>query len=246
MREAYIVSFGLFADRGFETSAQEGTRTMNASDYPINTIVVSGAGTVTTLPDRATIQVGVENDAATAAEALAANSSDMQRVLDRLEAEGFTGGAIETANVVVYPDRYYDQQSGQEKTTGYRAQNTVTVTFTDLSRVGDVYAAMIEAGADSVSGPNWQLSDDNPAITAALTQAIANARSKAEAIAADQGVQLGEALIISENSASQPYPLYAQKAAAGMIADFSLAPPPIRPENMDVTASVTVTYRMSR
>ena len=207
---------------------------------------MSGTGKVTTLPDEATIQVGVENDGATAAEALDANSKDMRKVLDRLKAEGVADDAIETANVVVYPNRYYDQQSGQEKTTGYRAQNTVTITFSDLSRIGDVYAAMTEAGADSVSGPNWQLSENNPAVTAALTRAIANARVKAEAIAADQGVQLGEVLTISESSVSQPYMAFAQKAVAGMRADSSVAPPPISPENMDVTAGVTVTYGMSR
>ena len=210
----------LLAGCGDDTSTQEGTQTMNDSNSLINTIIVSGNGKVTTLPDEATIQVGVENDGATAAEALDANSKDMQKVLDRLKAEGIADKAIETANVVVYPNRYYDQQSGQEKTTGYRAQNTVTVTFTDLALIGDVYAAMTEAGADTVYGPNWQLSEDNPAVTTALTRAIANAQVKAEAIAADQGVQLGEALIISESSVSQPYLAYAEKAAGGAAHGF--------------------------
>jgi len=195
--------------------------------------------------DEASIQVSVENDAATAAEALDANSKDTQKVLDRLKAEGIADKAIETANVVVYPNRYYDQQSGQEKTTGYRAQNTVTVTFDDLSVIGDVFAAVIEAGADNVYGPSWQLSEDNAAVATALTLAIANARSKAEALAADQGVQLGEALIINESSVSQPYPMFDERAAkAG--ADSSVTPPPINPQNMEVIASVTVTYRMNR
>jgi len=228
------------------TSAQEGTQTAGASDSLINTIIVSGMGKVTTLPDEATVQVSVENDGATAAEALDANSKDMQKVLDRLKAEGIADKAIETANVVVYPNRYYDQQSGQEKTTGYRAQNTVTVTFTDLALIGNVYAAMTEAGADTVYGPSWQLSEDNPAVTTALTRAIANARMKAEAIAADQGAQLGESLIISESSASQIYPIYDKRAAAEEGMDSSVTPPPINPENMEVTASVTVTYRMNR
>ena len=105
---------------------------------------------------------------------------------------------------------------------------------------------MTEAGADTVYGPNWQLSEDNPAVTTALTRAIANAQVKAEAIAADQGVQLGEALIISESSVSQPYLAYAEKAAGGAAMDSSVTPPPISPENMEVTASVTVTYRMNR
>ena len=99
----------LLAGCGDDTSTQEGTQTMNDSSSLINTIIVSGNGKVTTLPDEATIQVGVENDGATAAEALDANSKDMQKVLDRLKAEGIADKAIETANVVVYPNRYYDQ-----------------------------------------------------------------------------------------------------------------------------------------
>lgn len=243
---ALVLVGALLAGCGDDTSTQEETQAVNDSNSLINTIIVSGNGKVTTLPDEATIQVGVENDGATAAEALDANSKDMQKVLDRLKAEGIADEAIETSNVVVYPNRYYDQASGQEKTTGYRAQNTVTVTFTDLALIGDVYAAMTEAGADTVYGPNWQLSEDNPAVTTALTRAIANAQVKAEAIAADQGVQLGEALIISESSVSQPYLAYAEKAAGGAAMDSSVTPPPISPENMEVTASVTVTYRMNR
>jgi uncharacterized protein len=241
-----LVLFGLLlAGCGGSTSTQEGTQNSGLSSSFLDTIVVSGSGKVSTLPNEATIQVSVENDGTTAAEALDANSKDMKKVLDRLKAEGIADKAIETANVVVYPNRYYDQQSGQEKTTGYRAQNTVTVTFDDLALVGKVFAAMTEAGADSVSGPNWQLSEDNAAVATALTKAIANARSKAEAIAADQGVQLGAALVISESSVSQPYPVYdTSSAKAG--ADSSVTPPPINPQNMDVTASVTVTYRMTR
>lgn len=219
---------------------------MKPSGPLISTIIVSGTGKVTTLPDEATIQAGVENDGATAAEALDANSRDMQAVLDRLKTEGIADHSVETTNVVVYPNRHYDPQTGQEKTTGYRAQNTVTIRFTELLRIGDVYNALLEAGADTISGPTWRLSEENPAMTNALTRAIANAHTKALAIATDQGVELGEALIISESSTSQPYLAYAEKAADAVYAGPSATPPPINPENMEVTASVQVTYRMSR
>ena len=175
---------------------------------PIDTIIVSGTGKVTTPPDEATIQVAVENDGATAVEALNANSADTQKVLDRLKAEGVADEDIETTGVVVFPNRYYDSQTNQEKTTGYRAQNTVTVTFHDLTVIGDVFAAVTEAGADNVYGPNWLLSDDNTAITEALTKAVANARMKGEALAAEQGVKLGEVLVINESSAANWYPVY--------------------------------------
>ncbi len=229
-----------------DEDAQVAAQGSSASGSLINTIVVSGTGQTTTLPDKATIQVGVETEGTTSAEALDQNSQDMQKVLDRLKAEGIADDKIETAGVVVYPDSSYDASTGKEKTTGYRAQNTVTVTFDDLSIIGDTMAAVTEAGADSVNGPTWLLSDDNPAVTTALSKALANARTKAEAIAADQGVKLGDAIIISESSASQVYPLYDTRMEAAGITDGSVTPPPISPQNMEVTASVTVTYRMTR
>lgn len=243
---ALIIVGALFAGCGNGGDAREGTEITSPDGSFLNTIIVSGTGKVTTLPDEASIQVSVENDGATAAEALDANSNDTQKVLDRLKAEGIDDKAIETANVVVYPNRYYDQQSGQEKTTGYRAQNTITVTFDDLSVIGDVFAAVVEAGADNVYGPSWQLSEDNAAVATALTKAVANARSKAEALAADQGMQLGDVLIINESSVSQPYPVFDARAAIEAGADSAVAPPPIVPQNMEVVASVTVTYRMDR
>jgi uncharacterized protein YggE len=227
------------------SNEQQGVDLQNGSGSLINVINVSGTGKVSTLPDKATIQVSVQSDGATSAAALDANSKDMKKVLDRLKAEGIADTAIETASVVVYPNRYYDQATGQEKTTGYRAENTITVTFTDFKRIGDIYAAVTEAGADNIYGPNWELSENNPATATALTRAIANAKSKAEAIAADQGVQLGDAIIISESSASQPYPIYSDSAAGAKSSDGSVTPPTIVPINMDVTASVTVTYRMT-
>jgi hypothetical protein len=86
----------LLVGGGRDIGSQEGT--MNASFDFINTIIVSGTGRVTRPPDEATIQVSVENDEATAAEALDANSKDTRRVLDRLKAEGIADNAIETAN----------------------------------------------------------------------------------------------------------------------------------------------------
>ncbi|MBN1630070.1 MAG: SIMPL domain-containing protein [Thermoleophilia bacterium] len=240
-----VLAGALVAGCGSTISPRAGSD--EASGSLVNIIVVSGTGWTTSLPDKATIQVSVENDGATSAAALDANSKDTKKVLDRLKAEGVAESAIETANVVVYPNRYYDSTSGQEKTTGYRAQNTITVTFTDFELMADVFAAVTEAGADSVYGPSWQLSEDNPAVLTALSKAVENARIKAEALAETQGVTLGKAIVITEGSVSMPSPIYRDKmetsAGAG---DAAVTPPPLSPENIEVSASVSVTYPMQR
>ncbi|MCX8032755.1 MAG: SIMPL domain-containing protein [Thermoleophilia bacterium] len=211
-----------------------------------NTIVVTGTGTVTTAPDEATIQIGVETDGKTAAAALDANSKETQKVLDRLKAEGISQDKIETAGVTVYPNRYYDSATGQEKTTGYRAQNTVSVRITDFAQIGQVFAAASDAGADNINGPAWQLREDSSAVAKALSKALANAQLKAEAIAQDQGLRLGEVVSISENQSYNWFPGMDARAYAGAQETGSVTPPPIIPQNIQVTASVTVVYRIVR
>lgn len=210
-----------------------------------NTITVFGKATVTSAPDEAVLTLTVENDAPEPGASLDANSLAVQKVMDRLKAEGVEDAAIETTNVSVYPIRTYDPKTGQETLTGYRAQNTVTVTLKDARTVGKVLAASVETGATNVSGPVWRLAEDSAAVVEALKKAVANARAKAEALAVAQGVKVGEVIMMNDSGVEQPItPIYTQmdKAAAGS----SVAEPPISPAGLDVTATVTITYALTR
>jgi len=208
-----------------------------------NTITVSGTGTVSTLPDEAVIQIAVETSATTAAAALDANSKQTQKVLARLKADGVPDSAVETTNVAVYPNRTYDPKTGQETTAGYQATNSVNVTLTDFKVIGPVFAAATEAGANNISGPTWQLSENSQAEAQALTKAAANARAKAEALAAAQGVTVGDVLILNETSTSPIQPIYNATAGSGATTP-SVTPPPVSPQNVEVTANVSITYQL--
>jgi uncharacterized protein YggE len=212
-----------------------------------DTITVSGKATVTSAPDEAVLTLTVENDAPEPGASLDANSLAVQKVMDRLKVEGVEDAAIETANVSVYPIRTYDPKTGQETLSGYRSQNTVTVTLKDARTVGKVLAASVETGATNVSGPVWRLAEDSAAVVEALKKAAANAQAKAEALAGAQGVKVGEVIMINESGIEQPITpiyteMYADKAASGS----SVAAPPISPASLDVTATVTITYALTR
>ncbi len=217
-----------------------------STSQPIDTITVTGTGKATVMPDEAVVSVAVENDADTAGAALDANSKQMQKVLDGLKAVGIKQDQIETSNVVVYPNRRYDQQTGQETLVGYRASNSVTVTMTDMTQVPVVYKAATEAGANNISGPSWQLSDDNQAVNQALAKAFENALSKAQALATAAGVKVGDVMVMNEGSSSTPPIIYGTREMAGAKAADSVTPPPMNPTNIDVTATVTATYRLQR
>lgn len=211
-----------------------------------DTVTVTGKAKVTAAPDQAVLVLSVESDGADAAKALDANSASMQKVMDKLKAEGVNPSAIETSNVTVYPIRTYDPQSGKESLSGYRAQNMIKVTLKDALTVGKVIAAAIETGATNINGPEWKLSDDNAAVTEALKKAVADARTKAEAVAQAQGVRLGDVIMMNESGVEVPVvPVYAA-AAEGVADSTKVAAPPISAASLDVTASITVTYALTK
>jgi uncharacterized protein len=232
------------------TTAQAGASVTTATSQAVvavgspNTITVIGKATVTAAPDEAVLTLAVENEASEAGASLDANSAATKKVMERLKAEGVGDSAIETSNVSVYPIRTYDPKTGKESLTGYRSQNTVTVTLKDARTVGKVLAASVETGATNVSGPVWRLAEDSAAVTEALKQAVANARVKAEALAGAQGVKIGDVIMMNEGGIEQPVvPVYTDMSSAA--AGGKVAEPPISAASLDVTATVTVTYTLS-
>ncbi len=138
----------------------------------------------------------------------------------------------------------YDQKTGKQTGTSYQASNSVKVTLTDFSAIGSVFAAAAEAGANNLSGPTWQLSDNTKAQTQALAQASAQAHAKAEAFAAANGVTLGDVLVLTEGYSSPVYYYGGEAAYTTTTAGAAVSPPPINPQNLDIYINVTITYQL--
>lgn len=229
---------------GDDHSNSTGSTALPAGAGAANTVTVSGQVTVTSPPDEAVVVLTVENDAAAAADAMNATSTQSQQMLDRLRTDGIPDSGIQTSSITLYPVWTYDPNTGKQTLNGYRAQNSVNVTLKDAPTVAKVLAAGVETGATLVSGPDWRLKDDSQAVNEALKQAVANARTKAETLAAAGGVSLGEVLIMNEGSVQVPVPpVY---SAAGSADSSKVAEPPVSSGNLDVTATVTVTYALKR
>ncbi len=229
---------------GGDISSPAATAAVLSAAGAANTVTVSGQATVTSPPDEAVVVLTVENDAATAPAAMDATSIQTKNMLDRLKSDGIPESAIQTANITLYPVRTYDPTTGKETLTGYRAQNSIKVTLKDAPTVAKVLAAGVETGATQVSGPEWRLRDDSQAVNDALKQAAVNARAKAESLAAAEGKGVGEVLIMTEGTVQVPVPpMYAMGGATD---SAKVMEPPVSSGNLDVTATVTVTYALKR
>lgn len=213
------------------------------------TLTVTGSATVSSAPDKAVLTLAVESDGTEPGASMNANATAVRRLLARLETEGVEASSIETAHVNVYPVRAYNPASGEETLTGYRSENTVSVTLRGegmAEAAGRLLSAALEVGATSVSGPVWALTDACAATEEALKQAAANARKKAEALAETLGVKVGDVLVMSEGLAEHASPRgYGGMALARMSAE-KLVDTPISAVNLEMTGTVTVTYTLDR
>lgn len=194
------------------------------------TITVSGHGTVTTVPDRASFQFTVETRAGSASDALARNGDAATALVAALRSAGVAPADLQTSQVSLYPQTTDDGRT----VTGYLASTSVSAT-TAIPKAGAVVDAAVRAGATGVSGPGLSRSDEDALYRDALARAVADAKRKAAALATAGGLALGSVQSIVEGS-SAPVPLpYAQRAAA----------PPVEPGTQTVDADVTVTYSVT-
>jgi uncharacterized protein YggE len=201
------------------------------ADAPAKTIVVSGNGTVTTVPDRASFDFTVESRAQTAAGAIARTSDAAAAVVQAVENAGVPAADVQTSQVSLMPQTTEDGT----KIVGYTASETITAK-TSIAKAGALVDAAVNAGADGVSGPSLSRSDADELYKDALQKAVADAKDKAAALAASAGLALGAVQSIVEGSAPTPLPYATAKADASL---------PIEPGTQTVEASVTVTYAMS-
>jgi uncharacterized protein YggE len=202
-----------------------------AADTPAaRTITVTGNGSVTTVPDRATFSFTTESRASTATAALARNADAADAVAQAVKGQGVPAADIQTSQVSLSP------QTTQDGTTviGYVASSSVTV-VSAIGKAGAIVDAAVRAGADGVSGPGLSRSDQDALYRGALADAVADAKDKASALAKAAGLTLGGAQSVQEGSAPTPVVWAAAKAAdsAGV---------PIEPGTQEITATVTVTY----
>ena len=184
-------------------------------------ISVSGEATVSVAPDLAQIEAGVTSDAKTAREASDANNAAMGKVLLALKGAGIEEKDFQTSRLSLQP-QYPPNRAGPSAIVGYRASNRVTVRLHDVTKVAGVIDTLVAAGANDIGGINFMVANASKLLDDARTQAVADARRKAEIYAKAAGVTLGAPLAISEEGAPGPIPY--RKMAVGMAASAPVAP----------------------
>ncbi|AMY70093.1 SIMPL domain-containing protein [Frigidibacter mobilis] len=206
-------------------------------------ITVTGNGNAEAAPDMASVSLGVVTEAATAAEAMAANSAALTEVLATLTGAGIERRDIQSSGLSLSPAYEDNYQGGPEgpKVRGFIAQNNVTVRVRALDSLGGVLDAAVGQGANNLYGLTFGLQDPGPKMDDARRDAVADARRKAELYALAAGVKLGEVISISEQ-VDYGGPIPQQMRAASFAKDSGV---PVAEGELSLSASVTVVYDLA-
>jgi len=207
---------------------------------PPNIVAVSGQGTVSTAPDKATVSLGVNTTGATAEEALQANATQMDAVLKALAAAGMEDKDIQTQNMNV--SKHIENRGTKQEATNYVANQQLSVIIHDVTKVGSVIDSAVKAGVNDVGGIEFGLTDAATSKNAAFKEAVTVARTKAETLAAAAGASVGSVVRIDENSYDiQPqFANYDMRMATGPAA----AGTAVSPGQVQTDVSVRVTYEL--
>ncbi len=173
-------------------------------------ISVGAQGEASAVPDVATATIGVQTAERELERAESENRRRMSAVLKALQELEVPERDVRTTEYSVYlHDRPRSGNEGSpdddnEFRGEYRVRNTVQVTVREVSRLGEVLAATVNAGADYVGGIRFEVSDPSAVASEARAGAMQAARAKAEELAAAEGLRLGRVLNIAEHEQHAP------------------------------------------
>lgn len=216
------------AGAGFQTKGEPLPRTIS----------VSGIGTASARPDVAEIQLGVETVSEDPDLAIDENTKRMASVMDVVKAMGVEDKDVQTVKFNMWIEEERDREGRLTGVRRYRVVNHIRVRLRDLSKTGELLREALAAGANTVGGITFRVSDPEALERAARDLAIANARAKAEQLAAGLGAQLGSLRQVSEFGGvvtPRAVPMAVEKAAAG-------APVPVSGGEFSVTVQIQVIF----
>jgi len=204
-------------------------------------VEVTAAQTVQSAPDIATISGGVTSRATTAVEAMRLNAAAMDKVIAALNKHGIDAKDIQTSGISLNPQWRWNNDQSPPTFLGYDAANRVSVTLRNVASTGPVLDAMIVAGANEVSGPQFSLSDDTGARDVARKAAFDKAGKQAAGYARMAGYSSVRLLEVNETlTGGGPIPF----ARDAVMVQAAAAKTPVEPGQVGTVVQVTVKYEM--
>lgn len=220
-----------------------------------NTITVNGKGEAVSIPDVATFSFSVIEKAKTVADAQLAATTKQNAVIKALKENGIEEKDIKTQGYSINP--HYDYQNGvctasypgvcqpgKSVLTGYDVTQTTEVKVRDLSKAGKIFDVVGGLDVQNVNGISFSIDNVDTVKAQARTEAIADAKVKANKLAKDLGVRIVRIISYSDSS---DYPYMYGMGGDSISAKVMSAPratPEISAGEQKIISNVSITYEI--
>jgi len=234
-----LLIFAVFALLAAPAAAEEQTDKV---------ILVSGYGLSATSPDKVTITFAVETVNPDAKVAQAENAEIMADVIAAMKSAGITDENIKTSGYTIssYVLSEYNPGEWKNGTTVYEVKNSVEIISYNVDMAGSYIDTAVQAGANSVSGLQFGLSDAKQIIerNAAIISAVKSARADADSVSSALGLKITGTGTINVNQGYTPIS-YANVNMDTMLMKTGSAervPTTIESGEIKTTATVSIVY----
>ena len=219
---------------------------------------VNIAESLRTPPDEASMTVGTQAKASTATAAVAANKVKTEKLLATIRAAGIRERDIQTQGIQLQPDYRWDNgPNGQGRQTliGYIASNSVQIKTQNIDTLTSLLDALTTAGADTVYGPNFAISDPAPLRREARVRAMARGQAEALEYARNNGYASVRLLSVEDGTSYRGTEVI---VTGSRVSNASAPPPPppppmpergggvVAPGQLETGVSLNLLYRMER
>jgi uncharacterized protein YggE len=220
-------------------------------------IVVTGYGEVKYMPDVATITFAVRGEGATSDDAVRAMTASAARIdaaaqaIDPAADPRTSEVRITTVRSTDCKDREYGPEQlsiGVCAISGYVATQLVTLRTLEVKDSGTLVGVLGRTGALNPRIENFGIRDSRPQQEQAITAALADAASKAAAMAAATHVHLGPILNVTSERRNDAQQIVVSGSRIGRVNALGAPPPPVPvsvvPEPLTTNSYVTVIYEI--
>lgn len=213
-----------------------------AEDRPqLKAVRVTGTAEVKVVPDRAVIEMGVEEENPSASQAKSAEGAAARKILAALRTAGIDEKDVQTTYLSLRPATKYEKKA---RISYFVAQQNLTIMVRDLSKLDGLLESLIAAGGNSIDSIHYDTSDMRKYRDQARELAVKAAREKAQALAAALGQEIGKAQYIEEEPQNQYFSALANTSGYANVEARSRSGSTAAGENT-ISASVTITFDLN-
>jgi len=205
---------------------------------------VRGSGVVSVSADVAYVVLGVRENSVDVREAQKTVNEKINAIYAALVEAGIDSKDIGTESIYIYAN--YDYSDGEERLTGYTASNTISVSTTQIDKVGEYIDIAFAAGANTLDTVNFHSRDNAEAEKLALELAVQNAFEKAGIISAAAGMDIVSVKSMDETEERYGFDTsakYSNARAEGAAMDQSTM---VQASSLQISANVIVEFELSK